>query len=603
MAKCKLFESWSFRMKRPAPFDDVAYDGARDFGQSAYNTAGSVHKATLHAPSLYALLAYCKLRTAAERGEEVSGLGALGHQQSNYTMSEFPSSAKMECVVFNHNTGKFIAAQFQDGSDHPMPITVGPGNATGAALLFSLMPQFEADDEFRSSLDSLKLQMENNWPDMDEAFQTALILCDNMYRRVENARNVGTAGIRLSIPATGNVSPIGSLALDNGTYSPTGVLYGEFRYLTLSEGSKSAAPAIPNDDFAGKYALSQRKLSDREESMVPQMPDWYIIPKDVIRICEHANKTTTSSQPMRNFLLRGPAGTGKTMSAQAIAAGLHLPYVMLTCNANTEIGDLIGQFVPETREEREVPQTDGSLPKISDIIMHPPSVYQELTGVYDDSKTEDDVLRKLVEISTERLLYQKEQRGGKIAYVESPLLQAIRYGYLVEAQEPSCITNPGVLVGLNALMDNCQEITLPTGERVKRHPDTVIVATTNAGYEGCRPLNQSILSRMDLIYDTELPTVETMVERVMKITGFTDEAMCAKMALVVREMEDRCHQTMITDGSVGMRELKAWVQSTMVTGDPYESALPTIIGSASADPDNRAELISTCLDAQFARQF
>ena len=35
------------------------------------------------------------------------------------------------------------------------------------------------------------------------------------------------------------------------------------------------------------------------------------------------------------------------------------------------------------------------LPKISDIIMHPPSVYQALTGVYDDDKTEDDVLEKL----------------------------------------------------------------------------------------------------------------------------------------------------------------------------------------------------------------
>lgn len=30
---------------------------------------------------------------------------------------------------------------------------------------------------------------------------------------------------------------------------------------------------------------------------------------------------------------------------------------------------------------------------------------------------------------------------------------------------------------------------------------------------------------------------------------------------------------MITDGSCGMREFKSWVLSTMVTKDPYESAL------------------------------
>ena len=66
-------------------------------------------------------------------------------------------------------------------------------------------------------------------------------------------------------------------------------------------------------------------------------------------------------------------------------------------------------------------------------------------------------------------------------------------------------------------------------------------------------------------------------------------------------LAERCRQTMITDGSCGMRELKAWVLSTMITKDPYESALTTVIASASADPDNRADLISTCLEKQFVR--
>ena len=55
------------------------------------------------------------------------------------------------------------------------------------------------------------------------------------------------------------------------------------------------------------------------------------------------------------------------------------------------------------------------------------------------------------------------------------------------------------------------------------------------------------------------------------------------------------------DGSCGMRELKAWVLSTMITKDPYESALSTVIASASADPENRADLITTCLEKQYMR--
>ena len=112
---------------------------------------------------------------------------------------------------------------------------------------------------------------------------------------------------------------------------------------------------------------------------------------------------------------------------------------------------------------------------------------------------------------------------------------------------------------------------------------------------------QSVISRMDLIYDMEAPDLNTMVKRVMNVTGFTDEQEATKMAIVVRDVAERCRQTMITDGSCGMREFKSWVLSTMVTHDPYESALSTIISSASADPDNRAELISSCLEPQYSR--
>ena len=67
------------------------------------------------------------------------------------------------------------------------------------------------------------------------------------------------------------------------------------------------------------------------------------------------------------------------MVAHAIAAGLDLPYTLMTCSANTEITDLVGQFIPDTNGfHGSTPIED--LPKISDITMHPPSVYMMLTG-------------------------------------------------------------------------------------------------------------------------------------------------------------------------------------------------------------------------------
>ena len=478
MAKTKLFESWTFRLQLPPPFDDPKYSGAKPMGFSQYNTSSTAQKATLHAPTLRALLAYAKLVSATENGQSVDDLGAIGHQGNTYRISEYRSANKTDCVVFNPVTGKFSAVQIEDGSQVLKPYSLGAGNGSGSALLFWLMPVLNEDDEFRQKFQEFTSHYENGWADMDAAFECALVLCDNVYRRIENSKQLGTDGVKISIPTTGNISVITQMAMDSGNYAPTGASYGNFTIMQLSGNATAKATSFQKEDFVGKYALSNRILTDREKAMVPTLPDWYIIPKEVVRVCEHAKATTASNQPMRNFLFRGEAGTGKTMGAQAIAAGLNLPYTLMT---------------------------------------------------------------------------------------------------------------------------NCQVITLPTGERVRRHPDTVIVVTTNSDYSGCRDMNQSVISRMDLIYDMEAPDLNTMVKRVMNVTGFTDEQEATKMAIVVRDIAERCRQTMITDGSCGMREFKSWVLSTMVTNDPYESALSTIISSASADPDNRAELISACLEPQYSK--
>src|SRR5699024_6934925 len=111
-------------------------------------------------------------------------------------------------------------------------------------------------------------------------------------------------------------------------------------------------------------------------------------------------------------------------------------------------------------------------------------------------------------------------------------------GYVLELQEPTCIANPAVLVGLNGLLDQCKSITLPTGETVERHPDTVIVITTNVDYAGCRGMNQSIISRMNLVIDLDEPDEQTLVKRVMGITGCKDKSAVTKMAQIVHKIHE-----------------------------------------------------------------
>lgn len=104
---------------------------------------------------------------------------------------------------------------------------------------------------------------------------------------------------------------------------------------------------------------------------------------------------------------------------------------------------------------------------------------------------------------------------------------------------------------------------------------------------------------MSLVKDIELPTPEVMVERVMKVTGATDEYQVSQMVQIVNDMAEYCRKNSITDGTVGMRSLLDWVVSTEITGDPYTSALYTIISKATSDEVDREALVQSILEPIF----
>ena len=338
--------------------------------------------------------------------------------------------------------------------------------------------------------------------------------------------------------------------------------------LRPGSGFKKAQAAISRDDFVGKFILTaSRRLSPEEEVSVPTLAEWYIIPPEIKRICEHAKLTTDTTQPMRNFLLRGPAGTGKTEGAKAIASALHLPYRCITCSANTEVFDLLGQILPDVDGKRT--RLQRQYPSFQEIQLDPSGAYQKLTGNYDEEISAEDTYQKLIDtIFDEMHSYYKEHTSGQnFQYVDTPLVEAIRYGYILEIQEPTVIANPGVLVGLNSLLDRCNSVYLPNGETIHRHPDTTIVITTNNDYAGCKQMNQSVISRMNLVIDLDEPDEDTQVERAMAVTGCKDAKTVRLMTRIVKSMAVYCRENLITDGCCGMRELISWVQSYMVCGD------------------------------------
>lgn len=599
MASGKLVESWTFQRTLPEPFKDYTDNAVFKNIASKYCTQPQ-KRSTLHAATLQAVLTYMELKEPAG-GKSAEELGAIGSQTNTYTVAEYPSrTGELHVVVYNPANGKFIAGKYTvppDTENSPEKYVFKDSENTGTALLFALMPTFLSDEEFNEKYQQLKEYRAAGYPDMDEAAETAAVLCDNAYRRIRYSDTLATGGIRTDIAANGVIPLLKPLALQTGTYAPTEIIHGAFQVLKPGNTFKKKAEVIAKADFMGQYVLSPaRVLTPEEELTVPVLPDWYIIPREVKRICEHAKITTDTVQPMRNFLLRGPAGTGKTEGAKAVASGLHLPYRCLTCSANTEVFDLLGQILPDVDGKRTA--LERQYPSFQDIMLDPASAYEKLTGTYDENVTEDQVYKQLIDTIFDEMheYYASKTSQQHFRYVDTPLVEAIRNGYLIEIQEPTVIANPGVLVGLNSLMDRCNSVFLPNGETVQRHPDMVIVVTTNNDYAGCKPLNQSVISRMSVLIDLMEPDEETLVERVLGVTGCKEKKTVQTMARIVHSISEYCRENLITDGCCGVRELISWVQSYMVCGDIRESAHYTILPSATADAISRAEVEESCLD-------
>ena len=610
---------FNYSRSLPVPFDTMTNKKVK-----VASMYGAKTESTLCGSVIKAVHAMCRCMNG-------TGEGAVGQIDTNKSVAEYKSSVGPDAyhlVVFDAASGSALASVYDKNTELIEQYVAHPSQRDGAAIFFALMPFLMSDAEFDETFQEYYDQFIAGYPDMAKATESMAILCDNAYRRIKD--DTCPAHINITVDKSGNLMRVSQGQLDSGSFVPTSVTAGAFTIFAKTGPAviKKAGVVVEHTDFVGKYPLTPgRTLSALELSLIPKLPEWYIIPPEVVDICKHAQKTTGRPMQMRNFLLRGPAGTGKTMGAKAIAAGLGLPYMKYTCSANTEIFDFTGMIFPETDavstgsseldREREILKSMGGisyanvakllrLPDLDDMDYDPAGVYQALTGVENLAATVQDCMSVVLEKVTEKVqalskrAENRQSSGQNYTYVETDFVKALKHGYLVEVQEPSTIIQPGVLVGLNSLLEQEGSITLPTGEIIRRHPDTVVIVTTNVSYEGCRQMNQSVVDRMSLVKDIELPEPEVMVQRAMAVTGCADEYLVSQMVQVVNDMADYCRKNSITDGACGMRSLIDWVISAEISGDPYLSAKYTVISKATADEEDREALITTILDPMFA---
>ncbi|MFV0541995.1 MAG: CbbQ/NirQ/NorQ/GpvN family protein [Aestuariibaculum sp.] len=152
------------------------------------------------------------------------------------------------------------------------------------------------------------------------------------------------------------------------------------------------------------------------------------------------------------LLLKGPTGTGKTRFVSYMAHQMGASLITVSCNEETSSTDLIGRYII---------------------------------------------------------------KGSETFWIDGPLTKAVKTGailYLDEIAE----ARPDVIVAIHALTDHRKELYIDKlGETLKAHPDFMLVASFNPGYQkGFKELKPSTRQRfvaLSFNYPSEKEEIEILV--------------------------------------------------------------------------------------------
>ena len=482
MAIKSIYSPRDFRMKLdnyPYPFNEEDAFSTQEGHASKYTTAGlgavgiscKVHPVTLEAVNKYIISKFLSADI---------GFGGTAYNTDHstiiaeYYINSIPMNpfsfiklieeggdaeknlfdAPRIVVFYNEMTGKVFGSVAESMSPLQLkPYILPTGKKTAKSkdneigsegLLFAAIRHCEdTSPEFQELL----MQIQDGYKKMldavpDEASCKKLInqfaeLSDMLYRKIVNYDLVEAEfpgeGVKFDI-ASSNIPIITETMIDRMELDDASVHGG----LAIFSGSEETAKIVRKKektlaikDSRGIYAPSERALTPSEESLVPVISSQYDIPDEIQQVGRHIHELSD----FRNFLFRGPAGTGKTEGVKMLAYLMNRPYYFVTCSADTEVYDLTMQVIPDVQDTKgekiNIDKMLESLPNSFEIGLNPSASYNRITGEEKPDATEQDCIYAI----SQQLMKQLKEQKASFKYVDSPLITAIRTGGICEIQE------------------------------------------------------------------------------------------------------------------------------------------------------------------------
>ncbi len=528
----------------------------------------------------------------------------------NQTVAELPNDdGTMQVCKVTIKNDKFdvrCAIASPDGT-----LTPWTGHR-GTVILTALMPHFFNDptNEARNAFNALdtccydKEADDYGYEIIRERFEKSLIwFSSNVYYRQKNHK----LPAELELPVT--VKELRQADLKKAykqIFCGTAKIFKEERATTAYDTCKTHP--------FGEYALGAiDKWTEKEKELIPTLPESLVIEDWILNMAKSIKASSRFPKSFRNILLQGPAGTGKSTAAKVLAYLLGKPFVVFSCNPDTDITDLTYTMIP-CEGVRDMSTED--LPSFDDVEFDFEGSYEKLFGKKpDENACPTDCYSAL----SEEIVKRSSASKGNFKLATSVLLEAVKNGWVVEIQEPTILKRSSVFAGINKMLDSAYDgasYTMPSGEIIKRDPNCVIIMTTNKDYEGCNAIQQSVLSRADIVKNVPVSKADQLKARVQAQSGVTEkeipEATILKMAKIICDIDDSCRKDEITDGVCGPRELLNWVQNLVIETDGnakniandllIKTAWSTVVLKASQNEEDQEEILVKCFRKEFTRE-
>lgn len=552
----------------------------------------------------------------------IASVGKVDSSSDNLWIAEYwqsPACLHIACFDTAKKEFLFAGVSLDAGISFQRYVLDFQDGRNGTVLWLAMIPYLtQASDEINKTLDfNAKTELNNayvsllskNTANISAGVRAnSYIFCDSCYWQV--GRN-----IEVNIPSSGILPEVPDVTALK-TYKPAHVIFGSFSCPSLSDNTKPKGATYQNlstDNLYCKYALNEN-MSNEEKANVPKMDDWYVVPKWVDKAAHNIwfnhKKKLSSAVKQNNIFLFGEPGSGKTEGSKAIASALGLPFTHISMSANSDEFVFTGNIIPEVEgvsaketSVLSIVEQYGGMDDFLDYMdMSPDTIYKELTGEYNENATVGDCITAYSNaFAKEKSKKSNHKSGVSYKFVESDFCKAIEQGWLVTIEEFTNVRDAGIAMVINQLMDGYQQITLPTGKVIKRHPNAVIVFASNVDEAQCGEFEASTLSRLKPMYKIETPSSNEMIKRVQKMTGNNDLQMLSTMADVVSALRDYIKDHSLV-GCCGVREFAGWVLQYEANKDfdanstLREAALETIVPSASPHEEDMEDVIRDIVD-------